>query len=104
MNEKIVLDSYFETFLIPQVSDSAWLSVARSTLIYKTLAVNPLIEVYLKDSPQNFGGDHQDLRLGFQWQPSAFLSLKIMSNILPKTDTSSSGILGQLNIFYESSL
>ena len=31
MNEKIVLDSYFETFLIPQVSDSAWLSVARST-------------------------------------------------------------------------
>ena len=104
LTENIVVDSYLETFLIPQVSDTNWLSVVRSTLLYKAFAVNPLIEVYLKDSPQNFGGDQHDLRLGLQWQPAAFLSVKVMTNILPKTNTSSSGVLGLLNIFYESSL
>ena len=56
LSENIIVDSYLETFLIPQVSDTNWLSVVRSTLLYKAFAVNPLIEVYLRDSPQNFGG------------------------------------------------
>lgn len=102
--ENWALDTYGESFLIPLVAASDFLSVVRSTLLYKKTLINPLVEVYLKDSPQNFGGDNQELRVGFQWQPFAFSNLKVMANILPKSDTSSSGVLGQFNIFYEGTL
>lgn len=102
--ENWVLDTYGESFLIPQVSSSDLLSVVRSTLLYKKTQISPLVEVYLKDSPQNFGGDNQDLRVGLQWQPFSFTNLKVMTNVLSKSDASNSGVLGQFNIFYDGAL
>ncbi len=101
------LDSYTESFYIPNVSRSNLLSVLRLTVLDKNfliLNLNPFAEIYLKDSPQLFGGKRQEFRLGLQYRPIDAISLKIMGNLLPTSDTSSAGLLFQINIFKEGSL
>ncbi len=100
-------DTYFESFFIPEVSKTDLLSVLRSSLIYKiseNSSVNPLAEVYLKQSPFLFGGDIRELRIGAQWRPCAAVSLKLMANVLPPSLVSNTGLLFQLNIFQEGQL
>lgn len=100
---KYILDTYAETFLIPEVNKTALLSVVRATLAYQYFEVpfHPLAEIYFKDSPANFGGKIQDLRIGAQWRPFEFASLKILTNLLPASETTTHGILFQFNIFKE---
>ena len=101
------LDTYGETFFIPEVSTKNLLSVIRLTFLEKKYAsyfINPFAEVYLKDSPQLFGGKRQEIRLGLQYMPIDAISIKVMGNLLPASDTSSAGLLYQINIFKEGSL
>ncbi len=101
LRNRLILDTYLESFLIPEVSNHDFLTVFRTTLLYKTENLNPFIEVYLKDSPMNFGGKSQDLRLGLHFQPENFISFKISTNVFPNSTTTSSGLLFQLDIFKE---
>ena len=101
------VDSYAESFFIPEVSRNNLLSVLRLTALDKKIFIPfliPFAELYLKDSPQLFGGKRQELRLGLQYKPVEAISLKIMGNLLPANDTSSAGILYQINLFTEGSL
>lgn len=103
--KKLDLDTYGESFFIPEVSTHDLLSVVRTTLLDKEFfnALSPMAEIYIKESPPLFGGKSKELRFGIHYSPFDFISFKVMANVLPVSESSSSGILYQVNIFKEGS-
>lgn len=106
LNENTAFDIYAESFLIPEVSNTHLLSSGRFSLNYDLQILSEkhtfdlLSEIYFKDSPDNWGGNRTDLRLGVKYQPWPFLSAKLFTPIASSEDDSAFEFQAQINLFY----
>lgn len=105
VSERYIFDLYAESFYIPEVSQKELLSTGRISIYDKVLFdlnwLNPLIEVYSKSGPANWGGEYSELRAGLYSQPWPFLSIKIYSPVLHSYDSENNSSVGaQINLFY----
>lgn len=101
-------DLYAESFYMPNVSTDKLLTTARASL-YLTAPIQALpnnsmallSEVYHKNSPENWGGEYTDLRLGLRFQPFSFISMKAFTALLSTQKPNDRNFEFQINVFYQ---